>query len=287
MKADGRADQSPPVVRLNRGRTAGNRPIIERLVDLILPVVVLVLGLLLWHWLVDSGRVSRLVLPRPWDMLSRFWDNVLSIVRGEYMWRHFKATMSEVIFGFCIAVAIGITIGTIVSEFRYARAAIRPYILAFNSTPRIVFAPLVLVWFGFGMSSKVVLAASIAVFPIIFNTVAGLQATEAEMLRLMRSYRSTRWEIFRKVRFWVALPYLFAGLEMAVGLAFLGAVAGEFVGGSEGLGYIVLVTLETLDLASAFATIFLLSAMGFILHRLVLLARHQLLYWLREEDRRL
>lgn len=261
--------------------------IVSRAAGLLLPIIVLVLVLALWHWLVATGRVSRLVLPKPLDMLSRFRDNLTSIVRGEYMWRHFKATMTEVILGFCIAVGAGILIGAVVSEFKYARAAIRPYILALNSTPRIVFAPLVLVWFGFGMSSKVVLSASIAVFPIIFNTVAGLQATESDMLRLMRSYRANRWQVFRKIRFWVALPYLFAGFEMAVGLAFLGAVAGEFVGGSEGLGYIVLVTLETLDLASAFATIFLLSLMGFGLHRLILFAQHRLLYWRRNDNLRL
>lgn len=259
----------------------------RRLLSICLPILVLGVVLLVWHWLVASGRVSRLVLPRPLDMLDRFRDNIMSIVRGEYMWRHFKVTLTEVLLGFSIAVAVGVAIGTVISEFALARSAIRPFILALNSTPRIVFAPLALVWFGFGMSSKVVLSASIAVFPIIFNTVAGLQATEADMLRLMRSYRANRFEVFRKVRFWVALPYLFAGFEMAIGLAFLGAVAGEFVGGSQGLGYITLVTLETLDLAAAFATIFLLSLMGLLLHRVILAIQRRVLYWRPASERRL
>jgi NitT/TauT family transport system permease protein len=165
------------------------------------------------------------------------------------------------------------------AEFAPVQRAAYPYVVAANATPRIAFAPLIVIWFGFDYASKVVMAVAIAVFPVIVNTMAGLAATDRDDIRLMRSLGATRSQLLWRVRIPTALPYLFAGFETAMLFSAVGAVIGEFMAGNAGLGYVTLLAQELFRLDDAFSAIALLSVQGFLLHRLVVVARKRLVFW--------
>lgn len=240
--------------------------------------------LAVWEWLAVTEIIPPILMPGPFEIAIAFWNNLISIFTGGYMLEHVITTFSEVAIGFAIAITVGLTLGGVISEFRTVRTMMMPYIIALYATPRIAVAPIFLIWFGFGPESKIMMAAATGVFPVLIGTIAGLAATDRMTTRLMRAYGATRWQIFRKVRIYDALPYIFAGLETGVVLALIGAIVGEFMGGNSGIGYVIVVAQESLNLPLAFASLILLSLFGVLLHRLVLLTRHRTVYWMDHDD---
>jgi NitT/TauT family transport system permease protein len=242
-------------------------------------VALLVIYLAIWEALVDAGAISPFILPAPSEIIVRFWLDIVSIVTGGYMAHHLLATLQEVMVGFIGGFAIAVTLGVAIAEWRFFKVMVYPYIIAFNAAPRVAFAPLFLIWFGFGIWSKVAMVIAIAAFPIMVGTIAGMAATDPAMEKLMRALGASRWHTFRKVRVPLALPYLFAGVESGVILAVIGAVVGEFAGGSAGLGYIVTVAQQQLSLPQGFSAVIILSLIGLLLHRLVLWLQGRVIYW--------
>jgi NitT/TauT family transport system permease protein len=245
----------------------------------VLQVGALAVFLGIWEVLTASGIIPDYLLPRASEVLAALWRDVLDILSGGPMWTHFYTTLIEILLGFFFAAVIGIAIGALLSEFQLVRRALYPYIVAANATPRIAFAPIVVIWFGFDYASKVVMAVAIAVFPVIVNTMAGLAATDRDDLRLMKSLGATRTQLLWRVRIPTALPYIFAGLETAMLFSAVGAVLGEFMAGNAGLGYVTLLAQELFRLDDGFAAIVLLSVQGFLLHRLVVIARRRIIFW--------
>ena len=236
--------------------------------------------LAIWHFLVEVTEiVPAILVPPPLDVAESFVSQVLSVVQGGYVRGHFIATVAESWAGFAICIVLGIALGLLISEVRFAKRFLMPYVILFNSTPRIAFAPIFLIWFGFGWQPKIVMAVAVAMFPVLVGTLAGLDAMDADMLRLMRAYGATDWQIFTKARAYVALPYIVAGAKSASVFAVVGAVVGEFAGGREGLGYLILVSQESLNMAAAFAAILLLSVSGLALYLAVTFAGRRLVYW--------
>jgi NitT/TauT family transport system permease protein len=248
----------------------------------VLQVGALALFLGVWELLTASGIIPDYLLPRASEVMIALWEDVVDIVAGGPMWTHFYTTLIEILLGFFFASVIGITIGAVLSEFELVRRALYPYIVAANATPRIAFAPLIVIWFGFDYASKVVMAVLIAVFPVLVNTMAGLAATDRDDLRLMKSLGATRTQLLWRVRIPTALPFIFAGLETAMLFSAVGAVLGEFMAGNAGLGYVTLLAQELFRLDDGFAAIVLLSVQGFVLHRLVVMARRRLIFWQAE-----
>jgi NitT/TauT family transport system permease protein len=238
--------------------------------------------LALWEVLTASGIIPHYILPRASEVLLALWEFTIEIVTGGRMLGHFLTTLLEVIAGFIGSVIIGVAIGAVLSEFEPLRRAVYPYIVGLNATPRIAFAPLFVVWFGFGYTPKVVMAIAIAAFPVIVNTIAGLTATDRDELKLLRSLGATRTQTLWKLRAPTALPYLFAGFETAMLFSAVGVVIGEFMSGDSGLGYVTLISQELFRLDEAFAAIILLSIQGFLLHRLVVIAGRRFVFWQRE-----
>lgn len=232
-----------------------------------------------WEALTASGIIPSYLLPRASEVLAQLGRDLVDIVTGGPMWTHFYTTLFEIVVGFFFSVVIGVAIGAALSEFRTLRRATYPYVVAANATPRIAFAPMVVIWFGFDAASKVVMAVAIAVFPVIVNTMAGLAATDRDDLRLMRSLGATRLQLLWRVRIPTALPYLFAGFETAMLFSAVGAVIGEFMSGNAGLGYVTLLAQELFRLDDGFSAIAILSIQGFVLHRLVVIARRKLVFW--------
>ena len=247
---------------------------------LIYPPLGIVLTLLLWHWVCVQFKLPTSALPTPVQVLEAAigrWDLLLS--EG---W----VTMKETIYGFLLAVAFGIPIAVAVTNSQTLNLMFSPILIALQSVPKVALAPILLVWFGTGIESKLAIAWLVAFFPIVVDTSAGLQSTPRELVELARSLRASRWQVFSKVQFPAALPYVVTGSKVAVTLAVIGAVIGEFVGSSEGLGYLLLSATSQINSPLAFAAVFALAALGILAYLLVVAAEWLLSPWLPHSSQR-
>ncbi|MGH3359178.1 MAG: ABC transporter permease [Nocardioidaceae bacterium] len=230
-----------------------------------------------WEAIVRLRDVSEIVLPPPSLVASKLYDG---LVHGTFL-ENLRYTMTETVLGFAIAAALGIVLGALVSEIRWIRRAVYPYIVAFQTVPKIALAPLLVIWFGFGMTSKVIVAVTVAFFPVIVNTIEGLQNTDAQRIDMIRAMGAGRFEVFRRVKLPSALPYIFAGLDAAIVLSLLGAVVGEFMGARAGLGNQILVFNAVLDIGGSFAVLVLLSVIGYLLHLVLVAVQRRVVFWTR------
>jgi NitT/TauT family transport system permease protein len=234
-----------------------------------------------WEAVCRAGLVSRLVLPAPSAIGVELWRALLEIVLGGPMRTHALVTVYEILAGFGLGVALGFILGVLIAEIPTARRVAMPYLIALNAAPKIALAPLLLVWFGFGMGSKIVMAALIAFFPLLINVVSGLARVDEAKLKLMRSLAASRMMTLVKVKLPDALPLIFAGLKTAIVLAVVGAVVGEFVGAEAGLGYVIKQSEFQLDVAQTFAVIVLLSIIGIALFYAIEYLERRALFWSR------
>ena len=188
-------------------------------------------------------------------------------------------TFLESLLGFALAVVIGIPIAVCVANSRILNLTLYPILIATQSVPKVAIAPIVLIWFGLGMQSKLVIAFLVAFFPMVIDTAAGMRATPPGLLELARSLRASRFQIFMKVQFPAALPFVFAGAKVAVTLAVIGAVIGEFVGSVGGLGNLLLTANSQLDTSLAWASLLWLSVLGILLFAAVVGAERIIMPW--------
>ena len=248
-----------------------NRATLERLGYPILGIGAL-LGL--WAGICVVWKVPSAVLPTPAEVLKALISHGPALVSEG--WITFKATM----YGFLLALVLGIPIAVAVSMFRWANYMFYPLLVALQSVPKVALAPILLVWLGTGVESKLAIAWLVAFFPIIVDTAAGLQSTPKELMELARSLRSSRWQTFTMVQFPAALPFVVTGAKVAVTLAVIGAVIGEFIGSSEGLGFLLLSATSQINTALAFAALFALSVLGTLAYLLVVGIERLLAPWL-------
>jgi NitT/TauT family transport system permease protein len=188
-------------------------------------------------------------------------------------------TFLECIYGFALAFLIGILIAVTVTTSRTLNLIFYPILIATQSIPKVAIAPIVLVWFGTGMESKVAIAFIVAFFPIVVDTATGLRATPEDLLDLARSLRCTHLQIFWKIQVPSALPFIFSGAKVAVTLAVIGAVIGEFVGSDSGLGNLILAANAQVNSPLVWASLVYLSALGMLLYAAVVLAERMLMPW--------
>jgi NitT/TauT family transport system permease protein len=245
-----------------------------------LPLLVFALLIGTWEGAARLSLVDPMILPAPSDIAANFIEGFASGIYGQNL----KVTLFQALSGFALACAMGICVGSISSfSERFARA-LQPILIAVEATPKIALAPLIIVWFGYGMGSKVVLATTIAFFPVFIGTVAGLRAAEQGRLDVLRALGATRLQMFRMVALPGALPHIFAGINVAVVLALLGAIVGEFMGAKEGLGTLILYANGNLDTARVFSILLVLAATGLTLHGLIGMLRRRLLFWDASRD---
>jgi NitT/TauT family transport system permease protein len=193
--------------------------------------------------------------------------------------KHFLVTAYETLAGFLIAAALGISLGAVVAQFRLVERTIYPWLVALQTLPKIAIAPLIIIWAGYGIQSKIVIVTLVALFPVLVNTIIGLKTCDQGKLDLMRALDATSWETFRLVRLPNALPFVFAGLNVAVVLAILGAIVGEFVGSKAGLGNLILESNFQFNVAQVFAVLVLLGLFGVMLSAIVRMVQRRLLFW--------
>lgn len=254
--------------------------------ELVLAPVLLVVILAAWEWGVPYFEVPNYVLPTPSAIVTALWRGLDAGLfdRGGY-WLHTGVTVSEVLLGFFIGSSVGLLLGTIISQFRILDATLRIYLIAIQSLPKVALAPIVVLWFGFGLTSKVVIICLLTFFPLLVNSMAGFKAVDPERLELMRALGANPWQIFWKVRLPSALPYIFAGLDMAAVFAVVGAIVGEFVGAQRGLGTLILSMNAQMDIAGTFSVFIILSLVGVLLHQGLRALERRLLFWSGEEMR--
>lgn len=240
---------------------------------LIYPLVGFSVIVVLWQGYVDLAHVSKIVLPSPMDILRASWQ------RYDLLLHETVPTALESIYGFALAIVIGIPLAVCVTNSRVLNLALYPILIATQSVPKVAVAPIILVWFGLGMQSKLAIAFLVAFFPVVVDTATGLQATPAGLMELARSLRASRWQMFWKVQLPAALPFIFSGAKVAVTLAVIGAVIGEFVGSINGLGNLLLSANSQLDGPLAWAALVWLSVLGIVLFLGVVLAERIFMPW--------
>lgn len=240
---------------------------------IVYPALGVILLLAAWHLYVVQFKVPVVVLPSPMQVL-----NAALRERGALM-THGLVTLKESVYGFALAFVLGVPIAVAVAQSRVLNLTFSPLLVAMQSVPKVALAPIVLVWVGTGIESKLVIALLVAFFPIVVDTVAGMRATPREFLELAHSLRASRWQILTKIQFPAAVPFVIAGSKVAVTLAVIGAVIGEFVGSNEGLGNLLLVANSQLDTPLAFAALFALAILGIALYGAVALLEYVLDLW--------
>jgi NitT/TauT family transport system permease protein len=241
----------------------------------ILSVLVFVVMLGGWEAAIWTLGTPAFLLPSPSDVVRTL---AAEIWAGTYWW-HLAVTLTEVLLGFACAAVAGIVVGAVIAEVPLADRVCYPYLVAFQTFPKIAIAPLLIIWFGFGLTSKVVIAALVAFFPVMVNVIAGLRTVDARRLALMRSLGATRWDTFVKLKLPSALPFLFAGLDIAIVFAVIGAIVGEFVGAEHGLGSLIVRLQFTMDVAGVFAVLVVLSVVGVALHLIVRTVSKRVVFW--------
>jgi NitT/TauT family transport system permease protein len=247
----------------------------SRLGNPYLRVLLLIAVVGIWEAAVRVFAVPVYILPRPSAIAFAFYNGVSSLVYVQNLW----ITLLETLLGFLLGTALAFLLGIAVALSRRIEYYLYPFIIMFQSLPKVALAPLIVVWFGLGLTSKVVNAALIAFFPLMVNTIAGLRSADEDRVNLMRSLDASEVQIFWMLRLPGALPFIMAGLEVAMIFALIGAIVAEFVGAQSGLGTLIETLNFSADVAGVFSILFILSMLGLILNQAVLQARRRVLFW--------
>jgi len=240
------------------------------------PVGVHAVLVLIWYWLTTTGTIPKYVLPSPVDVIA-------TLNKPHYKWMlHLTTTTIEVVGGYILAVFIGVALALLTSWFKWFAMAIMPLLITLNMIPKIAMAPLFIVWLSYGVIPNIIITFSICFFPIVLTTARGLKEVEPELLDLARAAKATRWQIFSKIQFPSALPYIFSGMKVSTVFAVAGAIVGEFIGSEKGLGNLMLSVQATLDTAAMFMAVTLITVIGILLYASVYLMEK----WLVVRDAR-
>ncbi|MED5578668.1 MAG: ABC transporter permease [Nitrospinota bacterium] len=260
----------------------------------------------LWEWIVVYFDIDDFIFPAPSDVAEALLRGLVFIETGPQsgtadfssvmqhsFYLHISHTLFEAVLGFIIGSIIGLGLGLVFMQSKWIEAIIMPYVVAFQTLPKLAIAPLFIIWFGYEVESKVFLAGLVAFFPLLVNTMVGLRSADQDQLDLLRSLSASRWTTFRKLQFPNALPFIFAGLEIAVVFSLLGAILGEFVGagmcmwggrGQCGLGVLLMQMSFSADTTGTFAVLILLSFMGLGMHKIVQVTKKKILFWAPETE---
>ena len=246
----------------------------ERSEYLLVPLALL-LFLGLWELVVHLGNYPPFFLPRPGRVYAKF----LVVLRDGTLWRHTQITLAEIFGGLALGLTAATSLGYILARSRLVERILSPYIVASQSIPIVSLAPLLVIWFGFGSLSKIMVCALTLFFPVLINTIVGIRSAERDLVELMRSLEATRWQVFTMLEVPAALPVLLGGLKVGVTLSVIGAVVGEFVGADRGLGFLVNLARGLFDTPLMFVALFTLVAIAVSLYAAVTVLEGLLLSW--------
>jgi ABC-type nitrate/sulfonate/bicarbonate transport system permease component len=231
-----------------------------------------------WELLVRLFGVPAFLLPGPSEIAGAFWES------RDLLLRHAVPTVGEAVLGFLVAAGAGALSGLLINRSLLAERSLYPWLVVSQTLPTVAIAPILVTWFGYGQLPKVLVVTLFCFFPVTVATVDGLRATDPDLVRLMRSFGASRWRIFFMVEAPGALPFLFGGVRLAVTYCVIGAVVGEWVGSSEGLGFLMIQDKAQFEIPRLFAEISLLSLMGVSLFLLVALLQRLTAPWTLKRD---
>lgn len=235
----------------------------------------LLLFLCLWQVIVTLGSYPSFILPSPGLVFRKF---IVAASNGTLL-HHTWATLKEVFLGMALGLTVATFLGYIFAKSRPLERLLSPYIVASQSIPIVALAPLLVIWFGFGLLSKVIVCALTVFFPVLINTIVGLRSVDRNLVDLMRSYGATRRQMLTMLEIPAALPVLLGGLKIGVTLSVIGAVVGEFVAADEGLGFLVNLSRGLFDTPMMFVALFTLVTIALSLYGSVALLENRLLSW--------
>jgi len=241
--------------------------------DPLRPVFVIVVVFILWQLAVTLFKIPPYLLPTPSAVAGQL------VSEWPRLWRETLVTTYATLGGFALSVVLGVPLGVAVVSSRMVESLVYPILVFSQSVPKVAIAPLFVVWFGFGIFPKIVVALLLGFFPIVVATVVGLKSIEPEVLDLARSMKASALDSFIKIRLPSALPSLFGGLKVSVTLCVVGAVVGEFVGSNSGIGYLLQIANGNFDLPLMFAALFLLSMLGVLLFTVIDVAEGFAIPW--------
>lgn len=247
----------------------------ERTTVIVYPLISLVVLIAAWQLSIDLFAVPDYILPRPLSVLGYLKSGYID---GEF-WPHFAFTIRSTLTGYVIGCTAAIIVGALLAESRTFEKFVYPYIIALQSMPKVALAPLILVWFGYGLASKIVMVALMCFFPLFVNTVVGIRQADPALLNMMKAFSAPKWLIFFKVKLFSAASYIFAGLQISIVLSLIGAVVAEFVASTKGIGWLIQASLANFNTAQMFAALFSLVFIGLVGTRIVQFAHNRLVFW--------
>jgi NitT/TauT family transport system permease protein/putative hydroxymethylpyrimidine transport system permease protein len=233
-----------------------------------------------WELLAKHGHVENYLLPAPSEVATALWRDRDLLAPDAWV------TAREVLLGFGLALAIGVAIAVLLHLVPVLRRAIYPLVVASQAIPVVVIAPILVIWFGFGITPKLIVIALICFFPVVVNTLDGLEGTDRDQIKMMRTLGASRLDLLRRLELPASLPFLFSGAKIAVAVAVIGAVFGELVGSDAGLGHAIQVGTAQLETARVFAAVLILSVMAIALFGLVALVERRTVPWARAPKER-
>lgn len=246
-----------------------------RLPAFVYPLISLAVLIAVWHAAVHWGRIPDYLLPAPADVLRTLFDGL----GGGSLWPHIGATLANTALGYAIGCALAVLLGAALAESRTFERFVYPLLIGLQATPKVALGPIILVWFGFGSASKVVLVALVCFFPLFVNTVNGIRRADPELLEACRAFSASRLYLLWHVKLPAALGDIFAGLQIGVSLALIGAVVGEFLSAQRGLGYLIASSSVSMSLSTMFAGVLLLAVVGLCGAQAVRWLQARIVFW--------
>lgn len=239
----------------------------------LLPLVIVLCGLVAWEAVVKLFNVPRFLIPAPSVILERYSMNI------PFMMKHTARTLLEALSGFAIGTLVGFGLALVMAYSDFLERSAYPFLLTIRGVPVMALAPILVIWIGFNIYPIIITSAILCFFPMVVNGVTGLRSTDKTVLELMRSYNASEIKVFRHVRIYDSLPYIFAALKLSIGLAVVGAVVGEWVGTTEGLGYLLLIGNYRIDTVLMFESITTLIVIYIALFGIVSLIEGRVINW--------
>lgn len=240
-------------------------------------ILVVVVMLIVWQVLVDSLKVKKYILPSPKLILDSFIDP--RIAAKNKWWRHIFATATGVLGSFALTVAAGVAIAVFLTWSKLANRLVMPILVLFNSIPKIALAPLFLLWLGYGVFPNIMIAFTVAFFPVVINAATGMQAVDEDLLDLVRYLNASQAQIFLKIRIPNSLPYIFAGIKTSATMCVVGVLVGEFIASKRGLGYLLRDAQAFIDMPTMFACLVVLAILGIGFFGIIALVERLTMPW--------
>ena len=268
-------NRSTPVSKTHKTPKAAHRLHIH--LHTLLPIFGLLIILLIWELITRMELFLPFIVPRP----GAVWDKFLIVLADGRLWYHTMTTLGEIFAGLLIGVPLGVILGYLLWRSKTLEILLSPLILAAQSTPVVAYAPILIIWFGTGTSSKVFICALIVFFPMLMNTLVGLRNVPVDQRELMSSLYATQWQTLQKLEFPASMPVLFGGLKVSATLAVVGAVVGEFLSANAGLGFWIKLSRDQYDTPLVAVSVIMLAVLARLMYALVSLAERHWLHWQR------